>query len=165
VDWHLAIATATAEFSGLLLGPADHLNAAGFGIGTRDDLRIARVLAGVPTLDVEIDDRTFPQEVGFDRLGGVSYSKGCYVGQETVARIHFRGHPNWVMTGIRAQPGFAEADHRLRDGKPGAYLKTMVRLEDGSGIGLAKVRREIEVGETVAAGGPPVTVTELPQLP
>ena len=37
--------------------------------------------------DFEIDDRTLPQEVRYDQLGGVSYTKGCYVGQETVARL------------------------------------------------------------------------------
>lgn len=164
-DWHLAAGVSTAEFGALLLGPADQLNAPGFGIGTRDDLRMARVLAGVPTLGIEIDDRTLPQEVDFDRLGGVSYSKGCYVGQETVARIHFRGHPNWRMMGIRAEAGFGASDQRSRDSKPAVYLKTVIRLEDGTGLGLARVRREVEVGAGLAEGGSLVTVVELPQSP
>src|SRR5204863_149594 len=57
-------------------------------------LELARILAGWPRLGAEVDDKTIPQEVRFDEIGGVSYTKGCYTGQETVARLHFRGHAN-----------------------------------------------------------------------
>ena len=59
-----------------------------------------RILAGFPRTGAEIDDRTLPQEVRFDELGGVSYTKGCYLGQETVARVHFRGHANRRLAGV-----------------------------------------------------------------
>src|SRR6266702_2093662 len=55
-------------------------------------LELARVLTGWPRLGAEVDDKTIPQEVRYDEIGGVSYTKGCYTGQETVARLHFRGH-------------------------------------------------------------------------
>src|SRR5207253_1404740 len=54
-------------------------------------LELARILAGWPRLGAEVDEKTIPQEVRFDEIGGVSYTKGCYTGQETVARLHFRG--------------------------------------------------------------------------
>ena len=56
---------------------------------------------GWPALGVEIDERTLPQEVRYDEIGGVSYTKGCYTGQETVARLHFRGHTNRELRGLR----------------------------------------------------------------
>src|SRR5690606_34726630 len=66
------------------------------------------LLQGWPALGHEIDDRTLPQEVRFDELRGVDYDKGCYVGQETVARLHFRGHANRILrawVGREAVPG------------------------------------------------------------
>src|SRR5207247_10367666 len=49
-------------------------------------LELSRILAGWPRLGAEVDERTIPQEARFDEIGGVSYTKGCYTGQETVAR-------------------------------------------------------------------------------
>ena len=63
-------------------------------------MQAARILAGWPALGAEIDERTLPQEVRYDEIGGVSYTKGCYTGQETVARLHFRGHPNRELRGL-----------------------------------------------------------------
>ncbi|MGH7674923.1 MAG: YgfZ/GcvT domain-containing protein, partial [Gemmatimonadales bacterium] len=57
-------------------------------------LELERILAGWPALASEVDEKTIPQEVRFDEIGGVSYTKGCYTGQETVSRLHFRGHAN-----------------------------------------------------------------------
>lgn len=59
-----------------------------------------RILAGHPRLRAEIDEKTLPQEVRLDELGAVSYTKGCYLGQETVARVHFRGHANRHLVGV-----------------------------------------------------------------
>ena len=63
---------------------------------------IARVEAGRPEWGVDMDDNTIPQEANFDALHAISYTKGCYVGQETVARVHFRGHVNKHLRGVRA---------------------------------------------------------------
>ena len=49
----------------------------------------------------EIVEKTLVQEVRYDEIGGVSYTKGCYTGQETVARLHFRGHTNRELRGLR----------------------------------------------------------------
>ena len=76
------------------------LVAAGARPGDEGDHHAARILAGWPALGAEIDERTLPQEVRYDEIGGVSYTKGCYTGQETVARLHFRGHPNRELRGL-----------------------------------------------------------------
>ena len=96
-----------APFGYLAVGPAElvaslrtNVHSHGAAIGDQDDAEAARILAGWPALGAEIDERTLPQEARFDELGGVSYTKGCYLGQETVARIHFRGHPNRELRGL-----------------------------------------------------------------
>jgi len=48
-----------------------------------------------------MDESTLPQEANFDELGAISYTKGCYIGQETVARVHFRGHVNRFLRRLR----------------------------------------------------------------
>ena len=63
---------------------------------------VARVEAGRPEWGIDMDDATIPQEANFDELGGISYTKGCYTGQEVVARVHFRGHVNRTIRGLRA---------------------------------------------------------------
>src|SRR5207249_4047734 len=67
-------------------------------------LELSRILAGWPRLGAEVDERTIPQEARFDEIGGVSYTKGCYTGQETVARLHFRGHVNRQVRGLLFDP-------------------------------------------------------------
>src|SRR3989449_4137855 len=75
-------------------------------------LELARILAGWPRLGAEVDEKTIPQEVRYDEIGGVSYTKGCYTGQETVARLHFRGHTNRQLRGLLfdVEPPAAPAD-------------------------------------------------------
>jgi folate-binding protein YgfZ len=66
-------------------------------------VEIARVEAGRPLWGVDMDESTLAQEANVDALHGVSYTKGCYTGQETVARVHFRGHVNRSLRGVRSQ--------------------------------------------------------------
>ena len=70
---------------------------------------IARVEAGRPEWGIDIDDNTIPQEANFDALHAISYTKGCYVGQETVARVHFRGHVNRPCGGAGSRDGSVAA--------------------------------------------------------
>ncbi|MBA3759417.1 MAG: hypothetical protein H0X07_02715, partial [Gemmatimonadales bacterium] len=104
----LALAPEAAPFVALAVGaePAvaalsSRLLLAGALPGLESDLHAARILCGWPALGAEIDERTLPQEVRYDQIGGVSYTKGCYTGQETVARLHFRGHTNRELRGLR----------------------------------------------------------------
>lgn len=112
-----------------------------------------RILAGVPRLGAEIDDRTIPQEVRFDELGGVSYTKGCYLGQETVARVHFRGHPNRTLVGLALGGTTAAAlpEKLLDRDRDVGHLTSVAWLEQaGQYVGLAVVRREIQMGATLS---------------
>ena len=165
----IAHADAKAPFAFLLAGPlaaiedaAQRLAASGAAHGTSVDADAARVLAGWPALGAEIDEKTLPQEVRFDDLGGVSYTKGCYVGQETVARIHFRGHPNRELRGLEWDDA-APLDGVTIDGggrEVGTVRSTLV--VGGRRIGLAPIRREVAAGEMVTAGGRPARVVTLP---
>ena len=129
----------------------------------RRDLHAARILAGWPALGVEIDEKTLPQEVRYDEIGGVSYTKGCYTGQETVARIHFRGHTNRELRGLAlAGAGRARRADGLarREGSRHGALDAHAWTDRT--LGLALVRREVEPGSQVVAGGRGATVVTLP---
>jgi folate-binding protein YgfZ len=162
--------TPAAPFSMLLAGPANavqdtvgRLVQNGATRGGEAELAAARVLAGWPTLGREIDDRTLPQEVRFDEIGGVSYTKGCYIGQETVARVHFRGHVNRLLRGVVAPAG-PLSDLALRRGRGGrevGSIRTVVRLDDRL-LGLAVLRREVEPGAELLAGDRSFRVVLLP---
>lgn len=158
-----------APFAGFLAGPEsaialarEVLGSAGASDGDARLLDAARIIAGWPALGAEIGDRTLPQEVRFDEIGGVSYTKGCYTGQETVARVHFRGHVNRELRGLRwDHPSPPEGDAIMREGKDVGTVRSLLLLDDRV-LALAPVRREIAIGETVEAGGRLATVVPLP---
>jgi folate-binding protein YgfZ len=177
-----------APFAFSLTGPAlaleaavDDLVRAGAVRGDGADRLAARVIAGWPALEAEIDDKTLPQEVRYDEIDGVSYTKGCYTGQETVARVHFRGHPNRELRGILwpsaepvrgrdvtvedSQEGDAEPADEPRRAPPANRLvgtvRTVLHLPDRA-LGLAVIRREIPPGRAVTAGGRAAEVVPLP---
>jgi tRNA-modifying protein YgfZ len=162
----LASGAPHAPMSGLLVGEASEvarlLERSGGDRGDAAALAAARVLAGWPSLGREIEERTLPQEVRFDELGAVSYVKGCYTGQETVARVHFRGHVNRTLRGVRLAGAEPLADRSLKLGeKEVGTLATALLLEDRI-LGLAIVRREVENGATLLAGEREATVVGLP---
>jgi len=138
--------------------------------GSRDvgtaGLDLARILAGWPRLGAEIDQKTLPQEVRYDDIDGVSYTKGCYTGQETVARVHFRGHPNRVLAGISwggGTPDFASASTITQDGRDiGWVTSTAWAPPIERFIGLAKVRREMDRTRPAVAWGTPARIVSLP---
>jgi folate-binding protein YgfZ len=124
---------------------------------------IRRVETGRPRYGAELDDTVIPQEAGLNARA-VSFEKGCYVGQETVARLHFRGKPNRHLRGVRlsgpAEPG---AELRLGERVVGR-LATVVASPQHGPIALALVRREAGPGDVVAVGDGDVRadVCELP---
>src|ERR671932_195469 len=86
-----------------LLGPADALSAAHGHLAGRGAVPVglqayetARIKAGVPRFGSDITPENFPGEAGILERA-VSFEKGCYPGQETVARMHYRGHPNRTL--------------------------------------------------------------------
>src|SRR5438309_1898567 len=126
-----------------------------------------------PALGAEVDDRTIPQEVRYDELGGVSYTKGCYTGQETVSRLHFRGHTNRYLRGLMFDaepaatpaPGWTAVTHLDRDVGRVTSLACVPEAGVAGGglwIGLALVRREVLPGAVVRAAGRDAHVVELP---
>ncbi|HEV8150117.1 MAG TPA: hypothetical protein VGP61_08050 [Gemmatimonadales bacterium] len=159
----------SAPFSGLALGPTAQLDGmlerfeqSGGQRGDEPALAAARVVAGWPTLGREIDERTLPQEVRFDELGAVSYVKGCYTGQETVARVHFRGHVNRTLRGVLLEGAGPLAERTLsRDLKEVGSIKTVLFLPDRI-LALAIVRREVSEGEILLAGERPAKLVPLP---
>ncbi len=111
-----------------------------------------RIERGVPRYGVDLDERVIPQEAGLNERA-VSFTKGCYVGQETVARLFYRGRPNRHLRGLRlAEP--AQPGEELRVGERVVGRVSSSALSPLLGpIALALVRREAEPGTTVAVGG------------
>jgi folate-binding protein YgfZ len=123
---------------------------------------LAKLRLGWPTLGREIDAKTLPQEVRFDELDGVRYDKGCYTGQETVARLHFRGHANRVLRGVCWAPGDAPSSRDVSDGvKTVGTLRTVAQLGDRA-MALAVLRREVALGDTVRTGSSEGVVVDPP---
>jgi len=115
---------------------------------------IARVEAGRPEWGIDIDDNTIPQEANFDALHAISYTKGCYVGQETVARVHFRGHVNKHLRGVRSvgtDPLRSGATLHDEAGNQVGDVRSTVRSPRLGSIALAMIRSEVEAGATLLA--------------
>ena len=93
----------------------------------------------------------------------MSFTKGCYVGQETVARLFYRGKPNRHLRGLRlSEPAEVGAELRLGERVVGRLSSAVVSPALGP-IALALVRREAAIGETVDVdGGATAEVVELP---
>ncbi len=124
---------------------------------------ILRVEHGRPRYGIDLDDSTIPQEAGLNERA-VSFTKGCYVGQETVARLHYRGKPNRHLRGLRlSEPVAPGADLRLGERSVGHVSSSVISPTHGP-IGLALVRREAEPGAIVEVGddGATAVVGELP---
>jgi folate-binding protein YgfZ len=115
---------------------------------------VARIEAGRPEYGIDMDDTTIPQEANLDELGAISYTKGCYTGQEVVARVHFRGHVNRCLRGVRAAGTAAPpAGAPLFDatGKSVGDVRSSATSPRLGGIALAMVRREIDPGAPLVA--------------
>ena len=130
------------------------LEAAGIFAGSRDTWEIARIESGRPEWGIDMDESTLPQEANFDELGAISYTKGCYIGQETVARVHFRGHVNRFLRKLRfvtrpAPPKGAELFDE--NGKVIGEIRSSALSPRLGGVALGMVRREVPPGTTLQA--------------
>jgi folate-binding protein YgfZ len=124
---------------------------------------VVRVEAGRPRYGLDLDDSVMPQEAGLLERA-VSFTKGCYVGQETVARLYHRGKPNRHLRGLRLSEAAATGDAlRFGEREIGRLGSSVVSPALGP-IGLAIVRREAVPGDTVTVGdaGNTATLLELP---
>jgi folate-binding protein YgfZ len=140
-------------------------------LGERPDLpeatteiaEILRIESGRPRLGFELGDDVIPQEAGINERA-ISFTKGCYVGQETVARLFYKGKPNRHLRGVRLnEPAERGAVIHGHDRELGRISSTCVSPTFGP-IALALVRREGEPGDSVKVGDAEV-VGEIVELP
>jgi folate-binding protein YgfZ len=124
---------------------------------------ILRIEAGRPRFGAEMGTETMPAEAGIVEQA-VSFTKGCYIGQETVARLHYKGKPNRHLRGLRFSAPAAPGD-ALRVGEKEVGTVGSAAVSPALGpVGLAILRREAEPGATVAVGEDGVTA-EVVALP
>jgi tRNA-modifying protein YgfZ len=139
------------------------LLAAGAAEVTEAAAEILRIEAGEPRFGAEMGPETMPAEAGIVETA-VSFEKGCYIGQEPVARLHYKGRPNRRLCGLRlSDPAEPEAALRLGEKEVGRLGSACVSPALGP-LGLAIVRREAELGDELAVGEDGVTarLVELP---
>jgi folate-binding protein YgfZ len=111
-----------------------------------------RVEHGRPRYGLDLDDSVIPQEAGLNERA-VSFTKGCYVGQETVARLFYRGKPNRELRGLSsAEPLAVGTELKVAERVVGTVTSSALSPRHGA-IALAIVRREAPVGAVVRAGG------------
>jgi tRNA-modifying protein YgfZ len=122
---------------------------------------VLRVERGRPRYGVDLDETTIPQEAGLNERA-VSFEKGCYVGQETVARLFYKGKPNRHLRGLRLSAPVAPGTELTAGGRAVGRVGSVAVSPAHGPIGLALVRREIEPGADVCAGAASATVVQLP---
>jgi tRNA-modifying protein YgfZ len=122
-----------------------------------------RVEHGRPRFGIDIDQTTIPQEAGLNERA-VSFTKGCYVGQETVARLHWKGKPNRHLRGLHLSAPASTGDQLYLGERVVGQIGSFALSPHHGPIALALVRREAEPGTTVLVGDSAATaeVVELP---
>lgn len=147
-----------------VLGPDDAVTAFAATLDVpevdTETYEMARIDAGVPRLGFDIDERTIPQEAELE-LDAVSFTKGCFVGQELVCRIDARGHVNRLLRRLRAVEGapavpLGRDAEVIVDGRPVGAVTS-----PGTGAALAMIRREVAPGTTAVVGETRVVVQAL----
>ena len=127
-----------------------------------DAWELARVEAGMPRYGREFDDGTMPAEAGLVPLA-VSFSKGCYPGQEPVARLQYRGRANRGLRGLELHAGLPAAGETvLLDGRDVGRVTSPVESPRFGHISLAVLRREVADGDRVTVSGRAGVVRPLP---
>src|SRR4051812_33837056 len=132
-----------------------------FPDGDEAAAEVVRVERGRPRFGLDLDDSVIPQEAGLNERA-VSFTKGCYVGQETVARLYYRGKPNRRLLGLRlSEPAPSGSELRLGEKVVGRLGSSVISPELGP-IGLALVRREAGPGDTVSVDGVTGLIVDVP---
>jgi folate-binding protein YgfZ len=149
-----------AEALGIVRGALETIGAVSVSEAAAE---IVRVEHGRPRYGIDLDESTIPQEAALNERA-VSFTKGCYVGQETVARLYYKGKPNRHLRGLRlSEPSEPGVPLALGEKSVGSLGSSVFSPRLGP-IGLALVRREAEPGATVSVGdqGASAMVVELP---
>jgi folate-binding protein YgfZ len=128
-----------------------------------DAVECLRIESGRPRYGLDLDETVIPQEAGLNDRA-VSFSKGCYVGQETVARLHWRGKPNRRLRGLRLTAPARTGQELWSGERVVGRLGSVASSPRLGPIALALVRREVTPGATVGVGEDrsPARVSELP---
>jgi folate-binding protein YgfZ len=121
-----------------------------------DELEVRRIEAGRPRWGRELDDSILPAEAGLTDTH-VSFTKGCYPGQEPIARLHYRGHANRALR-ILELDGLPEPNEEIREGERAVgRVTSAARRPDGSVVALGYLRTDLPEGAELAlASGAPV---------
>jgi folate-binding protein YgfZ len=129
-----------------------------------ETLEVLRVEAGIPSWGSELDETIIPLEARLDKA--ISYTKGCYMGQEIIARIHSRGHTNRTLMGMRFSDQLAPGDIlRSGDGREVGRITSVAISPLFGKIALGYVRNEHAVaGTTLKVAGSPIEIADLPFL-
>ena len=126
------------------------LEAQGIRDASAEQLEVLSVERGLPRFGVEMDGETIPQEANLDALGAISFTKGCYTGQEVVARIHFRGHVNRHLRWLRAESPLPRGATVVdADGKEIGEVRSSVVSPERGPLAIAMLRREVVPGSAV----------------
>jgi tRNA-modifying protein YgfZ len=124
-----------------------------------DELERRRIEAGTPAWGKEIDDRVLPAEAGLVERA-VSLTKGCYPGQEPIARLHYRGHANRGLRVLEIEGDeLPERDAELRYGERAVGRVTSAARTNGGIVALAYVRAEVPADAVLDVG--PLTARPL----
>jgi tRNA-modifying protein YgfZ len=139
------------------------LAAAGALPADEAEAEIRRVETGRPRYGVDLDDSVIPQEAGLNERA-VSFEKGCYVGQETVARLYFRGKPNRHLRGLKLSGPASHGDPLRLGEREVGRVGSVVESPLHGHIALALVRREAAPGDSLSVGenGVSAQVVDLP---
>ena len=139
------------------------LKAAGAAEVSEAAAEIVRVESGRPRFGVDMGPESMPAEAGITERA-VNFEKGCYVGQEPVARLHYRGKPNRTLRGLRLSAPAAHGDSLLLGEREVGTIGTVCLSPSLGPIALAIVRREAEEGDRLTVGDSGVTA-EVGALP
>ncbi len=139
------------------------LAAAGVPLVAAEAAECVRIEHGRPRYGIDLDDSVIPQEAGLNERA-VSFTKGCYVGQETVARLFYRGKPNRHLRGLALSAPARSGDEVELEGRVVGHVASTAVSPRFGAIALAIVRREAPPGSSVLVGGGGVAadVVELP---
>lgn len=127
------------------------LAAAGVPEVSEEAAEVLRVEGGRPRFGREMTNETIPQEAGINERA-VSFTKGCYIGQETVARLHYKGKPNRSLRGLRLDAPVEEGEPVRHPEREVGRIGTSVLSPARGPLALAVLRREAEPGTRVEVG-------------
>jgi folate-binding protein YgfZ len=159
------VVPAWPETSGVDVFDVEPVVADGMAAISAQEYEAERIAAGFPKMGAELTEKTIPAETGLnDRT--VSFTKGCYTGQELVARIDSRGGnvPRHLRGLGLTEPLEAGAELIDSEGKTAGTVTSVAFSPERGWVALGYVRRGVEVGAALRAGpeGPEVEVRELP---